>query len=75
MSDRKTHTITEAAHEAADATRQDDESWTEWTLRAVEALEGPDDSTEHESNTVAVENVDEIARRAAEEVENRMTRR
>ena len=41
--------------------------------RAANALAHADG--EHTLNTVAVENVDEIARRTASEVENRMTRR
>jgi len=65
---RKTITVTGAAYEAADADRRDDESWSEYLERVA-------GDTEHGPNTVAVENVDEIARQTADEVENRMTRR
>ena len=70
MSDRKTITVSEAAYDAADADRRDSESWTEYLLRIAGDSEG-----EHTPNTVVAENVDEIARAAATEVENRMTRR
>jgi hypothetical protein len=74
MTDRKTITVTEAAYEAADTARRDGESWSEFLERAA-ADDVDDGATEHTPNTVAVTNVDEIARRTAEAVENRMTRR
>jgi len=70
MSDRKTISMTHEAFAAADADRRDGESWTDYLLRVAQQ-----DTTEHGPQTVAVENVDEIALRAADEVENRMTRR
>lgn len=71
MTDRKTITVEEAAFEASDADRRDDESWTDYLHRVA----GDGDEDEHTPNTVAVENVDEVARATAAEVENRMTRR
>ncbi|MFC7202876.1 hypothetical protein ACFQJC_05065 [Haloferax namakaokahaiae] len=65
---RKTITVTETAFNAADEERRDGESWSDYLVRTAT-------DTEHEPNTVAVENVDEIARRSAEMVEDRMTRR
>jgi len=69
MSDRKTITVDADAFKTADADRREDESWTDYLRRVA----GDDD--EHTPNTVAVENVDEIARAAATEVEDRLTRR
>lgn len=66
---RKTITVTDAAYEAAAADRRDGESWSEYLERVAS------DDTEHTPNTVAVTNVDEIARAAADAVEDRMTRR
>ena len=68
MSDRKTLTVSAEAFEAADADRREGESWTDYLLRVAR-------EDEHTPNTVAVENVDEIARMTAGEVENRMTQR
>lgn len=64
---RTTITVTDDAFEAADADRRDDESWSDYLERVA--------GTEHDPNTVAVDNVAEIARAAADEVESRMTRR
>jgi len=64
---RTTITVTDDAFEAADADRRDDESWSDYLQRVAD--------TEHDPNTAAVSNVDEIARATADEVEDRMTRR
>ena len=64
---RKTITVSEEAFETAEANQQGGESWSEYLIRTA--------TTEHGPNTVVVENVDEVARRSAEMVEDRMTRR
>ena len=69
---RKTTSVTEAAFERCDEHRRDDESWTDFFHRVADLLE---DGTEQNPQTVAVENVAEVARATADEVENRMTRR
>jgi hypothetical protein len=71
MTGRTTITTSEAAHDRLADHKRDGESWTELFNRAAEALESRDGDV----NTTAVENVDEIARATADEVENRMTRR
>jgi hypothetical protein len=71
MTGRTTTTTSEAAHDRLAEFKRDGESWTELFHRAADALE----SAEGGVNTTAVENVDEIARATADEVENRMTRR
>lgn len=68
MTGRKTITVDEALHERLSEAKPADQSWTEF-------LDDLADGTVNEVNTVAVSNVDEIARAAADEVENRMTRR
>jgi len=70
MSDRKTITLRESAYDALDDAKREDESFSDTVERLADGSEA-----EHTPNTVAVENVDEIARAAATEVENRMTRR
>jgi len=70
MSDRKTITLRESAYDALDDAKREDESFSDTVERLADGSEG-----EHTPNTVAVTNVDEIARRTADEVENRMTRR
>jgi len=70
MSDRKTITLRASAYDALDDAKREDESFSD----TVERLAGESDG-EHTPNTVVAENVDEIARAAATEVENRMTRR
>jgi len=64
---RTTITVTDDAFEAADADRRDDESWSDYLQRVA--------STEHDPNTVAVENIGEVARAVGDEVENRMRTR
>lgn len=68
---RKTITIREDVFDRLDADRGDTESWSDF----LDRLADEDGDTEHEPNTATVENVDEIARAVAAEVENRMTRR
>jgi predicted CopG family antitoxin len=72
---RQTITASDAAVERLREFKRDGESWTETLNRAAEALEAQDGDGELGMNSVAVENVDEIARAAADEVENRMARR
>jgi len=72
---RQTITGSEAAVERLRDHKADGESWTETLNRAADALESLDGDDELGLNSVAVENVDEIARAAADEVENRMARR
>jgi len=70
---RTTLTVTDDAHDVAEPVKDDlGMSWSEFLEAAAEALEG---DTEHEPNTVAVANADEIARQTASKIENRMTRR
>lgn len=64
---RKTITVTEAAFEAADSDRDEDESWSEYLQRVAD--------TEHTPNTVVVENIGEVARAVGDEVEDRMRTR
>lgn len=73
MSNRKTVTVDGDAHAKLAAHKDPSESWSDVFSRAADALS--DSESEHTLNTVAVENVDEIARRTASEVEDRMTRR
>jgi predicted CopG family antitoxin len=61
---RTTITVTDDAFEAADADRRDDESWSDYLQRVA--------GTEHDPNTVAVENIGEVARAVGDEVESRM---
>jgi hypothetical protein len=68
---RRTVTTSEAAHDRLADHKREGESWTELFNRAADALE----SAEGGVNATAVDNVDEIARVAADEDENRMTRR
>lgn len=68
MTDRKTITLREPAYDALDDAKREDESFSDTVERLADGPAG-----EHTPNTVAVENVDEIARAAASEVENRMT--
>jgi len=70
---RKTITVTDEAFEAAAADRRDGESWSDYLQRVADA--DTDADTEHDPNTVAVANIDEVARAVGDEVENRMTRR
>lgn len=64
---RTTITVTDGAFEAADADRRDGESWSDYLQRVA--------GTEHDPNTVVVENIGEVARAVGDEVESRMTRR
>lgn len=68
---RTTLSVTDDAYDALDTHRRDDESWSECFARIAAEF----DDTEYGPQTVSVDNVDEIARAAADEVENRMTRR
>jgi predicted CopG family antitoxin len=70
---RKHVSVTSDAYAALEAVKRDGESWSECFERV--AREVAETDTANGPQTVAVENVDEIARRAADEVENRMTRR
>jgi predicted CopG family antitoxin len=70
MSGRKTITVTEACYERLQAVKRSDESWTDCLTRLAD-----DTDTERKPNTAVVENIEEIARRTASEVEDRMTRR
>jgi predicted CopG family antitoxin len=70
MADRKTISLTEGAYDALEAEKREGESFTD-VVRRLTAETG----TTQTPNRVAVANVDEIARRAATEVENRMTTR
>jgi polyphosphate kinase 2 (PPK2 family) len=70
---RTTLTVTDEAFKAADADRHDDESWSDYLKRVADA--DADADTEHNPNTVAVANIDEVARAVGDEVETRMTRR
>jgi hypothetical protein len=72
MTDRAHVSTTQAAHDRLDAHRREGESWSDLFERVADVL---DDADANGPETVAVENVDEIARAAADEVENRMTRR
>jgi len=72
---RTTLTVTDDAHDRLAAHKGDGESWSDVFERAAEALEGQDSDLNTDPNTVAVDNVDEIARAAADAVENRMARR
>lgn len=69
MTDRRTITVREPVYERLSADKADDESWSDYLSRLA------DGDGEHGLNTVAVENVDEIGRATATQVENRMTRR
>jgi len=69
MSDRKTLSVTVECYEELQAEKRENESWTDCLSRLV------DGADEHGLNTVAVENVDEVARATATEVENRLPRR
>jgi hypothetical protein len=69
---RKHVSVTSDAYAALEAVKRDGESWSECFERVAREVGG---DTANGPQTVAVENVDEIARRAADEVENRMTRR
>lgn len=71
MTERKTITVTEDAYERLLDHKSEGESWAQVFDRAADALESQDETM----NTTAVTNVDEIARAAADEVEDRMTRR
>jgi predicted CopG family antitoxin len=71
---RKTITISKNAYDRLAPLKDEDESWTDIIHGLVDEVEGRDDG-EHSPNTVAVTNVDEIARATATEVENRMARR
>jgi len=64
---RTTITVTDDAFEAADADRRDDESWSDYLQRVAD--------TEHDPNTVVVENIGEVARAVGDEVEDRMRTR
>jgi predicted CopG family antitoxin len=66
MSDRKTLSVTEACYERLEAEKREDESWTDCLIRLA------DGADEQGPNTVAVENVDEIARASAQAVEDRL---
>jgi hypothetical protein len=72
---RKTITVTDDVYERLGALKQDDESWSDIGDRAAGALESQDDDVNTDPNSVAVTNVDEIARASADAVEDRMTRR
>jgi len=70
MSDRTTLTVTDEAYAEAEPVKDElGMSWSEFLEAAADALDGGD---EHEPNTVAVENVDEIARASAQAVEDRL---
>ena len=67
---RTTLTVTDDAHDAAEPVKDElDMSWSQFLEAAADALDGAD---EHGPNTVAVENVDEIARASAQAVEDRL---
>lgn len=66
---RKTISVTEDVYERLAEAKREGESWSNTLARLA------DGGGECKPNTVAVENVDEIARATADEVENRMTRR
>lgn len=72
---RKTISVDEGAYETLEAHKDEDESWSDVFEQAAEALESGDGSDEHEVNTAVVENIDEVKRAVADEVENRLTRR
>ena len=65
---RKTLTIDEDLFDDLSEAKSEDESWTDFLRNLA-------DGDLNSVNTVVVENVDEIARAAGDEVENRMTRR
>ena len=67
---RKTISILEDVFERLEADKGDNESWSGYLDRLADEC-----GVEHDPNTATVKNVDEIARAAATEVENRMTRR
>lgn len=68
MTGRKTITVDEPVFDRLAEAKPADASWSEYLSNLA-------DGTVNDVNTVAVENVDEIARQTASEVENRMTRR
>ena len=72
---RKTITVTEDVYERLATLKRDDESWSELGDRAADVLESGDSDVNTEPSSVVVENIDEIARASADEVEDRMTRR
>ena len=65
---RKTISIDEDLFDDLSEAKSEDESWTDFLRNLA-------DGDLNSVNTVVVENVDEIARAAGDEVENRMTRR
>jgi len=72
---RKTVTFPKDVFDRLDDLKHDDESWPEFGERVADVLEAQDGDVNTETNTVVVDNVEEIARASAGEVENRMTRR
>jgi hypothetical protein len=71
---RKSITVDASVYERLADHKDADESWSDFGARVADTLED-DDGGEHKPSTVAVTNVDEVARATADEVENRMTRR
>jgi len=72
---RKHCSVSEAAFNQLAVHMDEGESWSDLFERAAEALEAQDCGVNTEPETVAVENIQEVARATADEVEDRMTRR
>lgn len=76
MGDRKHFSATEAAYDAADAVRKEDESWSEYLERSAKALEGDGENGPETDLAGKLDDVlAELPKRTADEVENRLTGR
>ena len=69
MGDRAHVSTKQESYDRLDAHRREDESWSDMFERLADVLE---DADANGSETVAVENVDEIARASAKAVEDRL---
>lgn len=73
---RKTLTVARSPFERCAELKREGESWSEFLHRAADALETDTGRTEHESNTLTEDHIDDIAtaaaRRTAEELEAKL---
>ena len=77
MTDRTNIPVSDALYKHLQKHKGESDTWEDALERAVDALEDadPDAVGREQTACIPAEQVDEIARKAAAEVENRMTRR